>query len=452
MNSFWGRSELLDEVHRRLRADDIRFLSLQFTDIVGLVKSVTIPAEQLPEVVERGHWFDGSAIEGFARVAEADMYLVPDLSTYAVIPWMRGEMATARLICWVFTPSGEPFPGDPRYVLLRAVKAARELGFEYRTAPEVEFFLFRRDESGQIAPLPHDQASYFDFTTDLAIQVRQEMVGTLQLMGVRVEASHHELAAGQHELDLAMTEAIASADQTVTLRYALKAVAQARNLHVTFMPKPIQGTYGSGMHIHQGLFDVETGRNVFADPDDEYGLSEVGRYFVAGQLYHARAITAVTSPLVNSYKRLASGFEAPAHISWARINSAALIRVPKLAPDQVGRTRVEIRSPDPACNPYLAFAVLLWAGLDGIRRRLPLPEPVEENLYQMDATELRRRNIGLLPMSLAEALDALEQDPVIIEALGPPVFERFLEAKRLEWVSYRDQVTPWELSRYLEAY
>lgn len=332
------------------------------------------------------------------------------------------------------------------------MKAARELGFEYRTAPEVEFFLFRRDDAGQIAPLPHDQASYFDFTTDLAIQVRQEMVRTLQAMGVPVAASHHELAAGQHELDLAMTEALASADHTVTLRYALKAVAQAHGLHVTFMPKPIQGTYGSGMHIHQGLFDVETGRNLFADPNDEYGLSEVGRYFVAGQLHHARAITAVTSPLVNSYKRLASGFEAPAHISWARINSAALIRVPKLSPDQVGWTRVEIRSPDPACNPYLAFAVLLWAGLDGIRRRLPLPEPVEENLYQMDATELRRRNIGLLPMSLAEALDALEQDPVIIEALGAPVFERFIEAKRLEWSGYRDQVTPWELSRYLEAY
>src|SRR3990170_8305960 len=373
-------SERVEEVLLRAEKEKVRFVNLQFTDIVGMVKSVTIPIEQLPDCIEHGKWFDGSSIEGFARIAESDMYLVPDLSTFAVIPWERGENTTARVICWVHNPNGELFPGDPRAVLVNVLKEAEELGYVYNTGPELEFFLFKPDEVGRIEPLPHDRAGYFDSTTDLAIQVRKEMVNALQALGINVETSHHEVASGQHEIDFQYDDALRTADNAVTFRYALKAVAQEHGLHATFMPKPIYGINGSGMHTHMSLADLTTGRNLFADPNDEYGLSDLAKRFAAGVLAHARGMSAVLAPLVNSYKRLVPGYEAPVYVSWARVNRSALIRVPKISKGNPKATRIELRCPDPACNPYLAFAVMLAAGMDGVRRKLTPPRPVEENL------------------------------------------------------------------------
>lgn len=444
-------SNLANEVMTKAEREGVRFVNLQFTDIVGVVKSVTIPIEQFPDAIEHGKWFDGSSIEGFARIAESDMFLMPDLRTFQIIPWERGEDTTARAICWVYNPNGEIFSGDPRAVLARVMREAENLGYTFNAGPEVEFFLFRRDEAGRIQPLPHDQAGYFDFSTDLASYVRKEMVNALERMGIKVETSHHEVAAGQHEIDFEYADALTAADNTVTFKYTLKAIAQQHNLHATFMPKPIFGINGSGMHTHQSLFDRD-GNNAFADSSDEYGLSALAKHFIAGQLHHAQAMAAVVAPLVNSYKRLVPGYEAPVYVSWARVNRSALIRVPRISPGRSKATRVEIRCPDPSCNPYLAFAVMLAAGLDGIRRKLPLPEPVEENLYTFDEDERLRRQIDVLPGSLGAALDKLRADEVVQAALGPHVFERFLEAKTIEWNEYRTYVSPWELDRYLEEY
>jgi len=443
--------ELAEAVMEKANQESVRFVNLQFTDVVGLVKSVTIPLAQFPDAIEHGKWFDGSSIEGFARIAESDMYLLPDLRTFQVIPWERGENTTARVICWVYSPTGELFPGDPRAVLTRVLARARELGYVFFAGPEVEFFLFRPDEQGRIQPLPHDRAGYFDFSTDLASAVRKEMVNALEHMGIEVETSHHEVAAGQHEIDFEYADALTAADNTVTFKYTLKAIAQQHNLHATFMPKPILGINGSGMHTHQSLFDLH-GHNLFADSTDEYGLSSVAKHFIAGQLHHARAMSAVVAPLVNSYKRLVPGYEAPVYISWARVNRSALIRVPKISAGRMEATRAELRCPDPSCNPYLAFAAMLAAGLDGISRKLPLPEPIEENLYAFGEDELTRRQIDVLPGSLGEALDAFRDSSVLRSALGPHVYERFLEAKTLEWDNYRSYVTTWELDRYLEEY
>ena len=443
--------ELIADTLAKAEQEQVRFVNLQFTDVVGLVKSVTIPLEQFPDAITHGKWFDGSSIEGFARIAESDMYLMPDLRTFQIIPWERGENTTARTICWVYSPTGELFPGDPRAVLARVMRDAAQLGYTFNAGPELEFFLFRLDEDGRVQPLPHDRAGYFDFSTDLASAVRKEMVNALEQMGIKVETSHHEVAAGQHEIDFEYADALAAADNTVTFKYTLKAIAQQHNLHATFMPKPIMGVNGSGMHTHQSLFDQD-GRNAFADSTDEYGLSAVAKHFVAGQLHHARAMAAVVAPLVNSYKRLVPGYEAPVYVSWARVNRSALIRVPKTTPGRPASTRVEIRCPDPSCNPYLAFAVMLAAGLDGIRRKLPLPEPVEENLYAFDEDELVRRRIAVLPSSLGEALDEFRANEVLQAALGPHVYERFLEAKSIEWNEFRSYVSPWELERYLEEY
>ena len=448
-----GRTRtLLDQVMERIERERVRFINLQFTDIIGVVKSVSIPVDQFEEAAQRGKWFDGSSIEGFARIAESDMYLMPDLETFAVIPWERGDNTTARVICWVYNPNGEPFAGDPRAVLARVISEAREMGYIYNTGPELEFFLFKPDEAGRIGPLPHDRGSYFDLSTDLAYHVRKDMVNALRAMGIRVETSHHEVAAGQHEIDFQYADALRTADNTVTFKYTLKAVAQKHGLHATFMPKPIYGINGSGMHTHQSLAFVDSSENAFADPSDPYGLSDVAKHFIAGQLHHARGMCAILAPLVNSYKRLVPGYEAPVYISWARVNRSALIRVPKTSPGDLRATRIELRCPDPSCNPYLAFAVMLKCGLDGIKRKLPVPEPVEENLYHFDERELRRRNIGTLPATLGEALEELKRDDVVAEALGEHVLERFIEAKTLEWDQYRTYVSPWELERYLEIY
>jgi glutamine synthetase len=446
------REALKREVLAKVKQDNVRFVNLQFIDVVGHVKSVTIPTHQFEDCIDHGKWFDGSSIEGFARIAESDMYLDPDLRTFSLIPWERTADTTAKVICDVFTPEGEPFPGDPRAVLRRAIGEAEAMGFRFNTGPELEFFLLRLGPDNEVSLTPHDEGGYFDLSTDLAAQVRKEMVNALEEIGITVETSHHEVATGQHEIDFQYDEALTTADNAVTFRYTLKAVARKFGLHCTFMPKPFFGLAGSGMHTHMSLADIATGRNLFADGNDEYGLSDLAKRFLAGVLHHARGMSAVLAPLVNSYKRLVPGYEAPVYVSWARVNRSALIRIPKISKGKPQSARIELRCPDPSCNPYLAFAVMLHAGLDGVKRNLPVPAPVEENLYEFDAAMLARHNVQTLPASLQEALDELEKDEVVRSALGPHVYERFNEAKRLEWDEYRMRVTQWEIDRYLEVF
>ena len=446
------RDTLKQQTLQRAEQEGVRFVNLQFTDVVGQVKSVTIPAHQFEDTIDHGKWFDGSSIEGFARIAESDMYLDPDLTTFSVIPWERGQDTTAKVICDVYTPEGEPFPGDPRHVLRRALREAEALGYRFNTGPELEFFLLRLDNEGTVSLSPHDEGGYFDLTTDLASQVRKEMVNALEALGITVETSHHEVATGQHEIDFQYDDALKTADNAVTFRYTLKAIARRFGLHATFMPKPIFGINGSGMHTHMSLSDLGSGRNLFADPNDEYGLSNLARRFAAGVLAHARGMSAILAPLVNSYKRLVPGYEAPVYVSWARVNRSALIRVPKISAGKPQSARIELRCPDPSCNPYLAFAVMLRAGLDGIQRDLAVPAPVEENLYEFDAAMLARHNVQTLPGSLREALDELERDELVRDTLGPHVYERFVEAKRQEWNEYRLQVSQWEIDRYLGVF
>ena len=440
---------------RTAEAAGIRFVQLQFTDIIGAVKAVTIPIHQLEGSVEHGTWFDGSSIEGFTRIAESDQYLVPDMGTFSEIPWQRGDgpRGTARVICDVFTPRGEPFVGDPRNVLRRQVERARKLGYVVNMGPELEFFLFRRDEDGKVAPLPHDLAGYFDFSTDLAQEVRQDMVDALEAFGIRVEAAHHEVAAGQHEIDFEYADALQTADNAVTFKFTLKAIAQQHGLYATFMPKPIHGINGSGMHTHQSLYSIADARNAFADPDSSYGLSPLAKSYMAGILTHARGMIAVLAPLVNSYKRLVPGYEAPTYLTWGRTNRSALIRVPMVSPGKsIEGTRVEVRCPDPSSNTYLAFAAMIAAGLDGVEKGLTLAEPVEESLFEMDRATIAAKSIRELPGTLGEALDELERDEVIREALGDHVYSHFIEGKRAEWDEYRTQVSDWEVERYLDQF
>jgi glutamine synthetase len=446
-----GAMEQIDKA----KADGIRFVQLQFTDILGIVKAVTIPIHRMEDSVKHGTWFDGSSIEGFTRIAESDQYLMPDMSTFAEIPWQRGDgpRGTARVICDVFTPRGEPFAGDPRFVLRRQVERSRKLGYVVNMGPELEFFLFRRDDAGKVAPLPHDLAGYFDFSTDLAQEIRQDMVDALEAFGINVEAAHHEVAAGQHEIDFEYSDALKTADNALTFKFALKAIAQIHGLYATFMPKPIFGINGSGMHTHQSLFSIEKGRNAFADPDNKYGLSDLARSYMAGILAHAKGMAAVLAPTVNSYKRLVPGYEAPTYITWGRTNRSALIRVPMISPGKsIEGTRAEVRCPDPSSNTYLAFAVMIAAGLDGVERGLTLSEPVEESLFEMDASRVTERGIQELPGTLGGAIEELQSDPVVCEALGDHVLEHYVEAKTAEWNEYRTQVTQWELDRYLEAF
>jgi glutamine synthetase len=462
---------IIQETLRRADEQGVRFVNLQFTDLMGIVKSVTIPIHQLEDSATNGKWFDGSSIEGFARIAESDMFLIPDLRTFAVLPWERDAIGapstngngklnghgpahgttTARIICWIYTPNGELFPGDPRLVLARAMDYAANLGYRYQTGPELEFYLFK-PENGRISTVTHDMGGYFDLTGDEGNLVRKDMVNALEAMGIKVETSHHEVGPGQHEIDFEYDTALTTADSAVTFKYTLKAVADQHGLYATFMPKPVFGIAGSGMHTHQSLADIDNGKNLFGSADDAYNLTPVAKHFIAGQLRHARAMTAILNPLVNSYKRLVPGYEAPVYMGWARQNRSALIRVPRINPTKPQAARVELRSPDPTCNPYLAFAVMLRAGLEGIEQGLNAPEPVDENLYHFDEHERQRRNIGVLPGSLDEALNEMEKDDLIRETLGDHVFERYLEAKRQEWDDFRTRVTPWEIERYLETY
>lgn len=437
-------------VLNRAREANVEFVDLQFIDILGMVKSVTIATEQLPTVIARGMWFDGSSVEGTTRVAERDMYLIPDLATFAIVPWTSEGGVTARLLCGVHRPDGEPFPGDPRAVLRRQLDRARALGYTYAVAPEIEYFLLRRDGT-RIRPPEGDSGGYFDSAGGAAAAVQRDVVRLIREMGIRTEAYHHEVSVGQYEIDFPSDGALRTADGLITFRTAMKAVAARRNLHATFMPKPIAGLNGSGMHIHQRLDRLDTGLSVFTDASDPYGLSETARAFMAGQLAHARGMSAVLSPLVNSYRRFVPGHEAPVFLIWARVNHEALIRVPaESGPQHAGQ--IELRCPDPAANPYLAFAVMLAAGLDGVEQNLSLPEPVEESLYSVSDEELRARNVGTLPMTLGEAITELELDPVIREALGDHIYERYVAALRQQWHEYRTCISQWEIEHYLEAY
>jgi glutamine synthetase len=440
---------------------DIRFVELQFTDLLGIVKGITIPLYRLEDSLEHGTWFDGSSIEGFTRIAESDQWLAPDMNTFAEIPWQNGELSagplgsrgTARVICDVMTPDGQPFVGDPRGVLKKQLKRAEDMGYIWNAGPELEFFLFRKDSEGRITPLPHDEAGYFDFSTDLAQAVRRDMVNALEAFGIRVEAAHHEVAFGQHEIDFQYSDGLTTADNAVTFKFTLKAIAQLHGLYATFMPKPIVGINGSGMHTHQSLWSIADQKNAFAEPRSKYGLSKLAQSYMAGILAHARGMSALLAPIVNSYKRLVPGYEAPTYLTWGRTNRSALIRVPKVSPGRsVEATRVEVRCPDPTANTYLAFAAMLAAGLDGIEKGMKLADPVEESLFEMTAERVAERGITELPGSLGEAIEALKQDEVIAEALGDHVYSHYLEAKQEEWNEYRTQVSEWELERYLEAY
>jgi glutamine synthetase len=439
------------DVVEKAKADGVQFISLQFSDIEGTIKSITIPVGGLGEALERGVWFDGSSIEGFARIYESDMVLKPDPTTYRVLPWSIPERRRARIICDLFRPDGRPFAGDPRTVLRRVLTRAEDQGLLFFTGPELEFFLFKKDGEFPTQPVPHDVGGYFDFSPrDEAQQVRSDIILSLEKMGMEVEASHHEVASGQHEIDFRYGDALSSADNAVTFKYTVKAIAATYGLYATFMPKPIFGINGSGMHTHQSIFDG-AGNNLFYDPDDEYRLSKLAYSFIAGQLTHAKALAAIVAPTVNSYKRLVPGYEAPAYICWAQINRSALIRIPRYSPGRETSTRAELRCPDPSCNPYLAFAVMLAAGLDGIEKGMTAPPPVNEDVYDFDEDDLRERSIGVLPGTLGEALRALTDDDVVRDALGEHVYEAFVRAKQAEWDDYRIRVTEWELQRYLET-
>ncbi len=440
-----SREESREYVLKTVKEHDVKFIRLWFTDILGMLKSFSITVEELEDALEDGMGFDGSSIEGFARIDESDMVALPDPDTFQLVPWRPQEhRAVGRMFCDILKPEGEPFEGDPRYVLKRNLKRASDMGYTYYVGPELEYFYFRSNENTGVL----DNGGYFDVTPpNVASEIRRETVLTLEAMGVGVEYTHHEVAPSQHEIDLRYTDALTMADNVMTYRLAVKQVAIKHGCYATFMPKPLAGVNGSGMHVHISLFKGE--RNAFFDKDDPYHLSKVGKCFLAGLLRHAAEITVVTSQWVNSYKRLVPGYEAPVYITWARRNRSDLIRIPLYQPGREKSTRVELRSPDPACNPYLTFSVILAAGLEGIEKEYPLPEPTEENVFEMKPEEQTRRGIKTLPGSLVEAIQLAESSDVVRQALGDHVFHSFIQNKKIEWDLYRTSVTDYELKRYL---
>ena len=440
-----SREEGKEYVLKIAKEHDVKFIRLWFTDILGFLKSFAITVEELKRALEEGMGFDGSSIEGFARIDESDMVALPDPDTFQLIPWQPQEhRAVARVFCDILRPGGEPFEGDPRYVLKRNLKRAADMGYTFYIGPELEYFYFVDSKGTEVL----DQGGYFDLTPrDAATDLRRETVLTLEEMGIGIEYSHHEVAPSQHEIDMRYTDALTMADNVMTYRLVVKEVALKYGVYATFMPKPVFGINGSGMHVHQSLFKGD--RNAFFDKDNEYHLSKVGKCYIAGLLKHAPEITAVTNQWVNSYKRLVPGYEAPVYLSWARRNRSDLIRVPEYRPGREKATRVEFRSPDPACNPYLTFSVMLAAGLEGIEKGYEVPPPVEENVYEMTEKERVKRGIGTLPGSLLEATLLTEKSEVVRRALGNHVFDAFIQNKKIEWDQYRTQVTDYELNRYL---
>ncbi len=439
-----------EDIYRLVEQHGIKFIRLQFSDIFGATKNVAIPVEQLEKAIEGDMMFDGSSIEGFARIEESDMYLCPDPGTFALFPWKakEGTGATARLICDVYNPDGTPFAGCPRNILKNAIAEAKKMGFSMNAGPEAEFFLFLRDENGRATTKTHDCGGYFDLMpVDLGETARRDMVLTLQEMGFEIEASHHEVAPSQHEIAFQYADALTTADNIATFKLVVRTIALNHNLHATFMPKPVFGINGSGMHTHQSLF--KGNENAFYDDSTPTQLSETAMYYIGGLIKHVRGFTAITNPLVNSYKRLVPGYEAPVYIAWSERNRSPLIRVPAR---RGSGTRVEIRNPDPSCNPYLALAVTLKAGLDGIKNKIEPPLPINENIYEMTQQKREAMGIGTLPLTLNESLLELEKSGLIKEALGDHVYNRYLHAKRKEWERYRIQVHRWELGEYLASY
>lgn len=438
------KAGILEKVER----EKVKFMRLQFSDILGTIKNVEIPDKQFEEALEGQIMFDGSSIEGFVRIEESDMYLRPDLGTFRIFPWAynTGEKV-ARIICDIYTPAGEPFDGCPRMTLKNVIALAAEKALVMNAGPEAEFFLFQT-RNGVPTTITHDAAGYFDLTpVDLGENVRREIVLALEAMGFHVEAAHHEVAAGQHEIDFRYDDVLTTADNISTFRFVVKNVAIRNGLHATFMPKPIYGINGSGMHTHQSLFS--RGVNMFYDPKGDWQLSEMCLNYIGGILRHAKGFCAVTNPLVNSYKRLVPGYEAPTNIAWSEKNRSPLVRVPAA---RGTATRIELRMPDPSCNPYLALAVMLRSGLDGIDKKIDPGPPINKNIYKMSHRERRHLKIDELPGNLNEALDELEADDLIKETLGEHIFNHFVEAKREEWFSYIQQVSPWEVDRYLSVY
>ena len=436
----------------RVEQDQVKFISLQFTDVTGSVKSLDMPVSRLEDILNHGIWFDGSSVEGFARIQESDMRLTPDAETYAVLPWSPEGKRRARIFCNIFQPDGSPFDGDPRATLRKMLDKIAKRGWTYMVGPEPEFFLFKRNGQTSIHPVPHDVGGYFDFSAnDEAVRVRTELMAALAGMGLQIEMGHHEVALGQHEIDFEYDDALRTADNVLTLKYTVKAIAAQNDLVASFMPKPIFGINGSGMHCHQSLFDAD-GRNLFYDEDDPYKLSKIAYGFIAGQLVHARALSAIVAPTVNSYKRLVPGYEAPVYVGWAQINRSALIRIPRYTMGREKSVRAELRFPDPSANPYLALAAMLAAGLDGIDCGLNAPAPLNDiNVYHLTAEERAEKDIAELPGSLAEALRLLEEDAVLQDALGESTYESFRRAKWAEVEEYRTRVTDWEVERYLEV-
>lgn len=439
-----NKKQILAEVKRQ----KIEFVNLHFTDIHGMVKSVTIPVNQLESAIEHNVWFDGSSIEGFTRIFESDMYLKLDLATFRSLPW--AGTPTAMFICDVFLPSGEPFLGDPRQILKKQLEKAKKLGYLFNTGPELEFFLLKKEEE-RLTALAHDQAGYFDFTSDLAAHIRKDMTRNLKGLGIEIETLHHEVAIGQHEINFRYADALTTADNATILKFTLKAIAHKYNLHATFMPKPIEGENGSGMHTHQSLAALKTGQNLFYSAQGKTGLSPLAENFVAGLLQHASSFAAVTNPTVNSYKRLVPGYEAPVYVAWGTTNRSALIRLPRINPKLAQKaTRIELRCPDPSCNPYLAFTAMLAAGLAGIEHKLQPPHPIEENIFEFNAAQAKKYQIKTLPANLRQAVKNFAENKVLGEAFGPHFVQKYVAAKKMEYNEYCSTVSEWELKKYLK--
>lgn len=438
-----------DDIFRMVEEEDVEFIRLQFTDIFGTLKNIAITSSQLEKALDNKCMFDGSSVEGFVRIEESDMYLYPDYDTFEIFPWRPQQGKVARLICDVYTPDGKPFEGDPRWILKKTIKEANDLGYRFDVGPECEFFLFHTDDNGLPTTLSHEKAGYFDLgPNDLGENIRRDMVLTLEEMGFEIEASHHEVAPAQHEIDFKYDEVLKTADNIQTFKMTVKTIAKRHGLYATFMPKPKFGISGSGMHINMSLA-TEEGKNIFADENGKIGLSDDAYHFIAGIIKHARGMSAITNPLVNSYKRLVPGYEAPVYIAWSAKNRSPLIRIPA---SRGNGTRVELRNPDPTANPYLVLALCLAAGLDGIKNKIEVPESVDCNIYEMTPGERRAAGIENMPADLKEAVDCLVADEFLCSVLGEHITTKYVEAKMKEWENYTTRVSQWEIDEYLYKY